>query len=152
MENSLFFICPTDCLEPVINSSFKGENYFFTSLGNSVSFDVDTIFHIGHLIRKYDINRIYFVLSDNNSILKDALGRQNFSRIGEMADFYHEVCQVKKKSDASWQLYNKKYLMLSCFLKKRKEELQAKLNATANDLKISCRFYNEEHDLFTEMK
>ncbi len=43
MQKRFFFICPTDCLEHTINTTFKYENYFYTSLGNSFNYNRKTI-------------------------------------------------------------------------------------------------------------
>jgi hypothetical protein len=119
MKKHLFFICPTDYLEFIINQSFKDKNYYFTSLGNSVKFHSETMYEIKHLIRKYDIREISFILSNNNPIVFDALENQNFSRISRLDDFYCEIIKHKVSSEGSWQLYNGQYLILSYYLNVR---------------------------------
>ena len=39
MNETLFLICPTDCLEARINEQYNTVNYFYTSLGNSFNID-----------------------------------------------------------------------------------------------------------------
>ena len=43
MLKHLYFICPTDFLEGVIENVFKQINYYYTSLGNSITFDKDSV-------------------------------------------------------------------------------------------------------------
>lgn len=43
MHKCLYLVCPTDCLEPIINNTFKQEHYFYTSLGNAFVADSETL-------------------------------------------------------------------------------------------------------------
>ena len=72
MNASLFFLCPTDCLESIVNKNYKGNNYFYTSPGNNSSFDLISLESIKALICRHDIKNIYFVLSEQNKIVIDA--------------------------------------------------------------------------------
>ncbi len=94
MQKCLYSLCPTDCLETVINNTFRNENYFYTSLGNSVIFSNNTITEIKILISKHRINEVCFVLSNNNHFILDALKNNNFSNIRGLSTFYKEI---KKK-------------------------------------------------------
>ena len=66
MNSTLFVLWPTDCLESIINIEYKGKNYFYTSLGNTFTYDLTTLGFIKALIDKHTIRKIHFVLSDNN--------------------------------------------------------------------------------------
>ena len=150
MKKHLFFVCPTDYLEPVINDYFNRENYYYTSLGNSIVFDYDTIYEIENLITKHDIREVSFVLSNDNSVIFDALGNQNFSEISGLDNLYCEVVKQKKRLETSWQIYNHQYLMLSYFLNKKVKELQFKLSDLLMDkIKISGKIYNSQEKVFT---
>ncbi len=81
MRKHLYFICPTDRLEAVINARFKQENYYWTSLGNSVSFDNERVGEINALMETKSITGITFVLSDDNCMFLDALKDREFSSI-----------------------------------------------------------------------
>ena len=74
MQKNLFLLCPTDCLESVVNHVFRNENYFYTSLGNSIVPEKRTLEYIEELITKHHITNVYFVLSNDNPIILDALG------------------------------------------------------------------------------
>ena len=76
MYASLFFLCPTDCLESIINKNYKGKNYFYTSLGNNSSFDLISLDSIKALICRHDIRNIYFVFSEQNKIVIEAMRGQ----------------------------------------------------------------------------
>lgn len=55
MQKHLYFICPTDHLETVINNTFKQENYYCNSLGNSIKFDSEMVGQINVLIETKNI-------------------------------------------------------------------------------------------------
>ncbi len=81
MQKHLYFICPTDYLETVIEASFLEENYFLTSLGNSLRLDSETLGEINGFIESKNINEITFVLSEDNRFFnkKDELKLQTIS-------------------------------------------------------------------------
>ena len=127
MQSRLYFICPSDHIEPIINCSFKSRNYYYTSLGNSVVFDHHTVNQIEHLILKHDIKEISFVLSDTNPIIFDALGKQDFSGIRGLNDFYDEILRQKEHSQVLWRECNRKFLILSYYLNYKIRELQSEI-------------------------
>ena len=67
MEPQLYFICPTDHLEHIINDQLGGVNYFYFSLGNSLGFDVETLEQLSSFLNEKRIENISFVLSDSNN-------------------------------------------------------------------------------------
>ncbi len=91
MEKCLFFVCPTDYLESTISKSFHFENYFYSTLGNSIRFTDIELLEIKKLIDRAQIDQIYFVLSLDNKIVQDALGGKNFSKIKGMRDYYRLI-------------------------------------------------------------
>jgi len=93
MKQCLYFICPTDYLETIIERTFDQENYFYSSLGNSVIFTKDELSEIKKLICSKGIREISFVLADDNPIVLDALANQNFSDIRGLKKFYNQVSE-----------------------------------------------------------
>ena len=81
MNTSLFLVCPTDCLETVINREYAGVNYFYTSLGNTSPNDLKTLETINDLIKRHNITKIYFVLSEDNKVILNSVKAQSFSKI-----------------------------------------------------------------------
>ena len=69
MNETLFLVCPSDCLEARINEQFNTVNYFYTSLGNSFNIDQGSFKNIQELITNHSIKNIYFVLSSDNRFL-----------------------------------------------------------------------------------
>ena len=61
----LYFVCPTDCLERTLDKN-RQENYYVTSLGNSVIFSEEMVEKINSFIESKGIKEITFVLSNNN--------------------------------------------------------------------------------------
>ena len=73
MNETLFLVCPSDCLEARINKQYTTVNYFYTSLGNSFNIDQGALKNIQELITNHSIKNIYFVLSSDNRFILDAL-------------------------------------------------------------------------------
>lgn len=152
IKKSLFFICPTDCLEPVISDVFAQENFYYSSLGNSINFNAKSVGQIKKLIRKRDINEILFVLSNDNRIVLDALGKQNYSDVRGLGSFYKKVKLQRDQMGLSWQIWDRPSLLLSYHLNKKIRELTFRLKDFMTDgLSISGKIYNREEDQFTDI-
>ncbi len=152
MQRHLYFICPTDHLESVINSTFKQENYYLTSLGNSIAFDTDMMVQMNELLHVKNIRDISFVLSDNNRILSDALENKDYSQITGLSNFYNEITKQKEHSEGVWQTYNRQFLMLSHHLNDKIKELRLALKALSIDpLPISGKIYDRNKETFSEI-
>lgn len=149
MNKLLYFTCPTDRLELVINSKFKQENYYFTSLGNSTLFDDDLLKQLKKIILSKEINKISFVLSNDNQILADALGSQNYSTISGLNSFYCQIKIYKENAKALWQERYKQLLVLSYHLNNKINELKSGLNNMfTNELLINGKIYNRQKNVF----
>ena len=150
MRKALFLLCPTDCLETTIHNAFSCESYFYTSLGNSFVYDAKTLESIKTLIMVYKISHIYFVLSDDNQIILDALGKQYFSDIRGLKGFYKKVEKQKEHSELMWVTDNNQNSILSYLLNDKIRELQFDLRRSLRDnpVKISGKIYNRLEDTF----
>lgn len=150
MNKSLYFICPTDYLEPVINKTFRHKKYYYASLGNSVSFDCATMREINTLIKNKDVRNISFVLSTSNPIIQDALGNQEFSHLRGVKNVYNEIKKQKEHSKALGQTVDPNFCILSYYLNHKIKELQHELNSVLrNDIKINGVVYNKQENRFT---
>jgi len=112
MDKLLYFTCPTDRLEPIINDAFEQENYFFSSLGNSTVFDDDLLEHLKEMITTKKIKEISFVLSKDNRIVRDALGSQDYSEINGLNNFYCQIKMHTENAKAFWQSRCSQFLIL----------------------------------------
>lgn len=152
MHNSLFLLCPTDCLEATINRAFGHDNYFYTSLGNSFDSDRKTLDSIREVITKHDIRTISFVLASDNKIISDALNGQFFSEVRDLESFYREISIQKDRSHLSWQVGDGRFAMLSYYLNKRIKELRLQLYSSFSDsIDIQGRIYDREGQTFKEI-
>jgi len=152
MHKCLYLLCPTDCLETTINNTFKYENYFYTSLGNSFVSDIKTVKCIKELVQKHHIKEIYFVLAKDNKIVLDALGDQSFSKITGLNNFYTEIEKQHKRSKIVAQSWNRQFSMISYYLNKKIKTLQLELNNVSNEpIKISGKMYNKYQNAFTDI-
>jgi hypothetical protein len=148
MQKNLFLLCPTDCLEFTINKAFKHENYFYTSLANSFAPDIETLESIKDLILKRNINKIYFVLSNENQLIVDALEGRFFYNIKGLKVFYNEIIKQKKYSDVWSQTSYSRFMLLSCYLNKKIKELEIGLNNFYPAIQISGKIYNKHQNVF----
>ena len=152
MNKRLFFICPTDFLEPVINDTFKGENYFITSLGNSIAFDADKVEEINALIETKGIKEITFILSADNRIVLDAIENKEFSRISGLDNFYDEITHQKRHSRLEWKTINPNNAVLADHLDKKIQELRTKLSKwLADHINIVSKVYYKQSRVFIEI-
>ncbi|MEL6916795.1 MAG: hypothetical protein AAFO99_03600 [Bacteroidota bacterium] len=151
-KRSLYFVCPTDCLEAIINRSFGGKNYYHTSLGNSVVFDGKTTTHIKGLILKYKITEVSFVLSLTNPIIHDALANQDFSDIRGLNNLYHQVLMQKRYSEVLYRAHNRDFTILSYHLNKKIKELLLVLQGShMEELSIVGRIYCKQKKTFDKI-
>lgn len=150
MQKHFYFICPTDHIEPVINDTFKQENYYFTSLGNSIVFDSDVVEYLNELLQARNIRNISFVLSDNNRIVSDALEQKDYSRITGLNGFYDQIARQRDHSEEVWQTYNRQLLILSYHLNSKIKELRQELECLSIDPpEINGKIYNRHEKVFS---
>lgn len=152
MQNNLFLLCPTDCLEPIINKRFGYKNYFYVSLGNSFVYNMETLKSIKELILKHHIQEIQFVLSKDNQIVLDALENKDFSNIGALNNFYREIGKEKEHSKKTFKSTNPQFTILSYYLNKKIKELKLQLTNLSNQpIKITGKIYNRDYKTFTNI-
>lgn len=131
MQKCFFLICPTDYLENAINKTFRSQNYFYTSLGNSFIYDDKTMKYIKQIVKKHNIQKFCFVLSIDNKIVLDALWKGNFSKIGALSSFQNEIRKEKELSKKIFKSSNSQFAILSYFLNKKIKDFKLHLNTIA---------------------
>ena len=148
MQKALYLLCPTDCLESVINNTYHSDNYFYTSLGNSVVFDTNISSQIQKLINTHKITHITFVLSSNNNVVNDVLSNKDLSEIKSLDAFYTQIQQQKKYTQELW-LNTSNHYLLSYYIRGKMNELQNKLkNRINHSVTISGKIYNRFDNVF----
>ncbi len=152
MRKNLFLLCPTDCLESIVNNVFKHENYFYTSLGNSFVSDIETLGGIQETIKKHNIKMIYFVLSNDNEVILDALEGQFFSGITGLETFYGEIERQKEHSNLSSKTDDRQFAILSYYLNKKIKELRFQLRSLFNNpIEIKGQIYDRYDCTFKDI-
>ena len=153
MKKTLYFICPTDNLEHLINNKFMGENYFYTSLGNSISFgDKDVVGQMNQLIQTEKINSVAFILSEDNRILLDAIGKRKYSDIQGLNLFQEGILEKKQIVELFWGNTNLNYLIQSYHLNTKIKELCCVLNQDYFEkLTIIGKIYNKTKGEFIDI-
>ena len=129
MNETLFLVCPSDCLEARINERYNTINYFYTSLGNSFNIDQVSLKNVQELINNHSIKNIYFVLSSDNRFILDALERHSIFIDKRLASFYKEIYEHKYLSKKTWITDKEEHLIISHFLNKNIEQLDQKLHS-----------------------
>ncbi|CAL2103105.1 conserved protein of unknown function [Tenacibaculum sp. 190130A14a] len=149
MHSVLYLLCPTDCLETHVNSTFKHQNYFYTSLGNSFTTDYKTIDSLKTLMLEHNIREISVVLSNDNPIFLDALEGQFFTKISGLKHFYSKISNQRRHSEIIWNSDNRKDAILSHFLNNKIKELQDSLgNFPFHSVKINGKIYDRFENSF----
>ncbi len=153
MRKHLFFICPTDYLETAINSSFNHENYFSSSLGNSVCFTADSLGQIIEFIRAENISEISFILSCDNQIVSESLkSDHSYFGVTGMINFSNQLKWHQEQVQLVWQEPQASDLLLSYHLHQKMDELKSHLEKSFRVLpKISGFIYNKRNNVFTEV-
>jgi len=148
MQNNLFLVCPTDNLEPVINTKFSNENYFYTSLGNTFSQDNRILDNLSELIKTKQIGNIFFILSSKNKIILDALDLQLFKNVTGLEQLYNKI-EEQKGCSKFWNNNQFQNLLFSYYLNHKINELSYNLNdSLCQPLTIKGQIYNEQHNKF----
>ena len=153
MRKHLYFVCPTDHLETVINDQCNQENYYLTSLGNSVSFNSEFIGEINSLIEANRITEVTFILSDNNRIILDALNRQRFNNVRGLSSFYNIIGKEKRLTKKLWHTFDIQSQIISCYLNLKVKELQFRLSSCLTDtVKVNGIIYCSKSKTFDEIQ
>lgn len=143
MNKHLFFICPTDSIEFLINRLYKSENYFITSLGNSMTFKMNEKEEIKSFIKSKKITEITFVLRDNNKVFQDAITNQEYSTIAGVRSFYNQMKALEVFSEKKLnQNYSNDNFILK-HLNKKVKDLKCKLdNWSVENIKFNAIVYS----------
>lgn len=72
-RSKLFLICPDDALEMAIRESFTGDLHCVFSLGAIFDFHISFAEEIDHMVIKYQINKLYVILSSTNTFVRKVL-------------------------------------------------------------------------------
>ena len=152
MEEHFYFICPTDQIENIIDDAFNQENYYYTSLGNSITFDEKIVEQLLDFLEAKNIDKISFVLSSENRIIQDALGVKDYSKIMGLNVFYNQLSVQKDNADVLWKTNNDQYLILSYHLNKKIKELRQVLeNTSYGQVEIYGKIYNCQEMVFDDI-
>lgn len=147
--NKLFLVCPTDFLESKINEvNYNSNNYFYTSLGNSLNTDLKTFLGIKEILNKHSIEEVHFVLSSSNKIILDALKGQSFSSIRNLNNYHKKINQLKAHKICKTQ-DETEYLSISFYLNNKIKEVQQFLNISSlASVKVTGLIYDSKTDHF----
>ena len=117
MQRHLYFVCPTDHLESIINDSFEQENYYITSIGNAIEFDETVTPEVNELLDSKNITTISSALSQSNRVVLEAMEKK-CSEIAGLSAFQNKLRRQKKFIEEVWRTNDPNFLALSCYLKR----------------------------------
>ena len=147
MSNTLHIICPTDFLETEINRQFGGENYFFTSLAISSSFEDLLIHHLAKTIDKKRIHRIVLSLRDDNKVINQ---HQSSKRNNDDLQSMGKLGTYRTQSMSLWNIRDKRFLFISHLLNSQLSHLQARLAYFGyTNLEFEALIYNSQDCTFS---
>ena len=153
MQKNLYFLCPSENLEAVIEKRYPQENYFLSSLGNSISFSDDFILDINSLIESKGIGKIIFILSNNNRFILDAMKNQEFKYIKELKEYYKTIEERKVLTIKSYKNENITSLITSHILKTKINELNSNLfDWIRNKISIEGKIYDPTKNMFFDVR
>ena len=153
MQKNLYFLCPSENLEAVIEKRYPQENYFLSSLGNSISFSDDFILDINSLIESKGIGKITFILSNNNRFILDAMKNQEFKYIKELKEYYKTIEERKVLTIKSYKNENITSLITSHILKTKINELNSNLfDWIRNKISIEGKIYDPTKNMFFDVR
>ena len=153
MQKNLYFLCPSENLEAVIEKSFPQENYFLSSLGNSISFSDDFILDINSLIESKGIGKITFILSNYYRFILDAMKNQEFKYIKELKEYYKTIEKRKVLTIKSYKNKNFTSLITSHILKTKINELNSNLfDWIRNKISIEGKIYHPTKNIFFDVR
>ena len=149
MHKHLYFVCPSDNLEGLIDKKFPQENYFLSSLGNSISFSKDIMQEVNALIELKGIDKITFILSDDNKLIFDGLRNQNFDNINVLKKLYNNISDYKKLTSKVYTEGNLQILVTSNLLNEKIKEIKLSLyDWLSSKVNIDAKIYIRKSDEF----
>ena len=149
MHKHLYFVCPSDNLEGLIDKKFPQENYFLSSLGNSLSLSKDIMQEVSALIDSKGIDKITFILSDDNKLIFDGLRNQNFDNINVLKKLYNNISNYKKLTSKVYGEENIQILVTSNLLNEKIKEIKLSLcDWLSSKVNIDAKIYIRKSDEF----
>ena len=152
MFNKLYFICPTDNIESIINSKLNDNNFYITSLANSIIFNYDFIKELHSIIESKKISEITFVLSDDNKLISDALENKEYKNIRSLYHFYLKILSQKNFFKKKSTISEIRLDIISYLLNQKKIELKNITDSLGLKLDINAIVYNKDVNEFTKVK
>ena len=152
MYNKLYFICPTDNIESIINSKLNHNNFYITSLANSITFNYHFIKELYSIIESKKISEITFVLSDDNRLINDALENKENKNIRSLDHLNLKIYSQKNFFKKESTISEIRLDIISYLLNQKKNELKNITDSLGLKLDINAKVYNKEVNEFTKVK
>ena len=152
MFNKLYFICPTDNIESIINSKLNDNNFYITSLANSITLNYNFIRELYLIIESKKIREITFVLSDDNRLINDILENKDNKNIRSLDHLNLEIYSHKNFFKKELTISEIRLYIISYLLNQKKNELKNITDSLGLKLDINAKVYNKEFNEFTKVK
>lgn len=115
-------------------------------------FDADTVGQISMLLETKEIDTISFILANDNRIIKDGLGQQEYVHIAGLNTLYKQIKSQKKDAEISWQTPDHQFLILSYHLNNKIKELKRGLQRQHIEQRpIQAKIYRRHQQQFNDI-
>ena len=149
MHKHLYFVCPSDNLESLIDKKFPHENYFMSSLGNSISFSKEIIEEVNALIETKGIEKISFILSEDNKLVLDGIRKQNFKNIKDLRRLYKNISDHKRLTTKVYLEQNTQKLITIYLLNQKINEMNLNLSKwLSSKVNVDAKIYSRNNNSF----
>ncbi len=152
MLKHLYFVCPSDHLEPIINGRFRDRHYFLSSLGNSIVFDQGVADEVKQLILRHDITEITFVLAENNAFATSSFQSHQLMNVSGLSEVQANFSKQRRLVEEFWQTDDHQSLTISYYLNLKINELQQRLDFSGTPVhKITGKIYSRKAQEFEDI-
>ena len=120
-----------------------------SSLGNSISFSSDFIEDVNALIESKGIEKITFVLSEDNKFVDDGIKNQEFDNINDLRKLYKNISDHKRLTSKVYREKNIQKLVTSLLLKQKIKEMNLNLSDwLISKVNVDAKIYSRNNDSF----
>lgn len=151
--NRLFLVCPSEFMEPQIRKRFKGNSYFYTSVGMFFNWDKTTQGDIIRVLQRRNISEIHFVGTIDNPYYNGFLHNSILPLLqSEKNNLVPSNTNLKSKTTRSLSAKGKTQLLLANHLARQiirlKESTYLGAYISKEVIRMSAHMYDSTQDNF----
>ena len=151
MAKHLFLICPLDFLEFEIRKNYKDKCFFYSSLGNSISYNNQTIDELIDLIKNEEISLVSMVMSNENEIISNSLKKAKILSVGTKKQYQHQIIGYETVVNEIWEKCDVKSVLTARYLEDKIMELKDELKKFDFNLEMNPVLYDRKSNTFSNV-